>query len=218
MIGKIYKVTNLINGKLYVGQTIQNDKKGHGILISKAYRKYGKTNFRYEVIEYVHTSKLDEREKFYISLYESQSPNGYNLTSGGKGGMSGWNRGLTKRENISLKLSGERHSKLRKDKFWSSWNRGLSKETCDKLKQSGEKQSLTKRNTKRIPWNKGLTGIYSDDHIEKLKESGKESFTKNNPMNSEDSRKKVSESKIGRKIYIDSDGKRRLGPKQEVKP
>ena len=45
MAGTIYLVTNNLNGKQYVGQTtVASEKRGHGTLVTAAYRKYGKEN------------------------------------------------------------------------------------------------------------------------------------------------------------------------------
>ena len=102
MKGKIYKITNKINGKIYVGQTVQtlkerfqkhcwgtteNDKYHLNMAIKKAIRKYGKENFTIELIEEVETDKLDEREVYWISYYNSYYK-GYNCTKGGQNGVT----------------------------------------------------------------------------------------------------------------------------------
>ena len=58
----IYKTTNLINSKIYVGQDSKNNYNylGSGIIIKKAIKKYGKENFKKEIIEYCNDKqKLD---------------------------------------------------------------------------------------------------------------------------------------------------------------
>lgn len=102
MKGKIYKITNKVNGKIYVGQTIKslkerfqkhcwgttnNDKYHLNMAIKKAIRKYGKENFTIELIEEVETNKLDEREVYWISFYDSYNK-GYNCTLGGQNGAT----------------------------------------------------------------------------------------------------------------------------------
>ena len=89
----IYKVTNLINGKVYIGQTIDekpvrrwwkhcNDNK---TMFDKSISKYGKENFSFEVIDTAFSQdELNEKEKYWIAFYGSMAPHGYNLTSGGK--------------------------------------------------------------------------------------------------------------------------------------
>lgn len=99
MIGHIYKVTNLINNKVYIGQTIQDVKARwyrhcgkSGISqvelnthFKRAILKYGKENFKVETIEDCDSSLLNEKEKYYISYFDSYS-NGYNSTLGGSDG------------------------------------------------------------------------------------------------------------------------------------
>lgn len=99
MVGYIYKVTNLINNKVYIGQTIQSvrdrwyrhcsksgiSKAELSTHFKKAILKYGKENFLVETIEVCDSSELNKREKFYISYYNSYK-NGYNSTIGGQDG------------------------------------------------------------------------------------------------------------------------------------
>ncbi|MBR5914145.1 MAG: GIY-YIG nuclease family protein [Selenomonadaceae bacterium] len=86
----IYKITNLINGKIYVGQTkfsVEKRFKEHAkadSLIGRAIRKYGKENFKIEVIETCKTFiELNEREIFWIAKLNCKVPNGYNIADGG---------------------------------------------------------------------------------------------------------------------------------------
>jgi group I intron endonuclease len=92
----IYKITNLINGKIYIGQTtttIEKRWKRHSwsctqkdpkMAITYAIKKYGKENFKIEQIDTANSIKeLNEKEIFYIKSFNSLSPNGYNLTTGG---------------------------------------------------------------------------------------------------------------------------------------
>jgi len=89
----IYKITNKINGKIYIGQTSRNikerwyshcNRKDSIAPLTSAIKKYGKQNFDLEIIEKVKISKqLDIREKFWIKEFNSLAPNGYNLFDGG---------------------------------------------------------------------------------------------------------------------------------------
>ena len=71
----IYQTTNLINGKKYIGKHIgyiNDDYLGSGIILNKAISKYGKENFKKEILEIVNNNiELNEREKFYIKLYNA---------------------------------------------------------------------------------------------------------------------------------------------------
>lgn len=89
MIG-IYKITNLINGKKYVGQSIHIERRwkehiyqNRNSAIHQAIEKYGVENFNFEIIEECPQSQLDEREIFWIKHFNSYE-NGYNLTPGGR--------------------------------------------------------------------------------------------------------------------------------------
>jgi group I intron endonuclease len=84
----IYKTTNIINGKYYIGKDINNSEHylGSGVLLKRAIKKYGKENFIKEILEHCETlDVLDKREKFWIKELNSISL-GYNLTDGGTGG------------------------------------------------------------------------------------------------------------------------------------
>ena len=99
MNGKIYKITNLINGKVYIGKTIKTleerfkkhswgDKNGNHfhMPIKMAIKKYGKENFEISLIEECDEELLNEREIFWIAKYDSfRSKSGYNCSAGGDG-------------------------------------------------------------------------------------------------------------------------------------
>lgn len=90
MIG-IYKVTNLINGNSYIGQSTDIRRRfyEHRCIshegndrIKQDLKMYGKNNFKYEVLEECEESELDERERYYISKLKPE----YNVAAGGKSG------------------------------------------------------------------------------------------------------------------------------------
>lgn len=99
MDGIIYIITNKLNNKVYIGQTIQNlkdrwyrhcqkkclSKAESNMAIKRAILKYGKENFTIEILETCDSSMLNERERFYISKYDSYK-RGYNETIGGQDG------------------------------------------------------------------------------------------------------------------------------------
>lgn len=86
----IYKTTNLINGKIYVGQDFYNnsDYLGSGVYLNRAIKKYGKENFTKEILqECSNKDELNDRERFWIKELKSNNRElGYNLTEGGTGG------------------------------------------------------------------------------------------------------------------------------------
>lgn len=95
-LGKIYLIFNDVNNKVYVGQTIQSLNKrfnGHccysktdrsvNMYIKRAIHKYGRNKFHIKLIEECPIERLNEREKYWISYYDSYNK-GYNLTLGGQ--------------------------------------------------------------------------------------------------------------------------------------
>lgn len=91
MIG-IYKITNMINNKCYIGcsKNIEQRWKQHKRIpkiktsLYNAFRKYGINNFKFEIVELCLESELSEKEKYWINYYNSYN-NGYNETLGGEG-------------------------------------------------------------------------------------------------------------------------------------
>lgn len=93
MFGYIYKTTNTINNKIYIGQHKSSifeplNYIGSGTLLSRAINKYGIENFKNELIcECMSQEELDEKEIYWISFYNSTDLSiGYNITDGGRGG------------------------------------------------------------------------------------------------------------------------------------
>ena len=97
MTGYIYKITNLINQKAYIGKTTNTIKERWGEHISeskseraknrpiyRAINKYGVENFSIELIEEVDIKELSDKEIYWIGYYDTYN-NGYNATLGGDG-------------------------------------------------------------------------------------------------------------------------------------
>ncbi len=94
----IYKITNLVNGKIYIGQTTRTLKerwKGHRFhkgckAINRAIKKYKEINFKIELLETCNSlEELNNKEQKYIKELNSLIPNGYNICIGGNGPMLG---------------------------------------------------------------------------------------------------------------------------------
>ena len=80
----IYKTTNIINNKIYVGKSKFNnpDYLGSGLKIAGAIKKYGKKNFSKSIIEECLDSDVNAREIFWISQFNSTDETlGYNIST-----------------------------------------------------------------------------------------------------------------------------------------
>lgn len=124
----IYRITNTINGKCYIGQSIYLRKrikrhlsykchKDH-LALYKAFDKYGIDKFTIEILETIDTEKcddikyeLDTLEIFYIKKYNSYI-SGYNQTLGGDAGIAGYKFTNEQRNKVS------KHSKLCAHNFY----------------------------------------------------------------------------------------------------
>lgn len=108
----IYKVTNNINNKIYIGQTIktlENRRKSHiqeanrgsAFYFHKAIKKHGLNNFTWEILKNCNsTNELNRQEITYIKYFDSLNK-GYNMTSGG-GGTSGFNHSQQTKDKIAI--------------------------------------------------------------------------------------------------------------------
>ena len=178
----IYKHTNKINGKCYIGITCQRWHRcrwgldGHGYnqpgqkKFWSAIVKYGWDNFDHEIIEtgILTAEKANEREKYWISHFDSFR-HGYNATIGGSGATGHILPEVKKKEmgraNIGTKHHTQKHSEETK-KLISEIHKGkrLSPQTeFKKGEHNGVefKKGMTPWNKgKKLPpsWNKGLTG------------------------------------------------------------
>lgn len=118
----IYKIINKINQKIYIGSSknIRKRWKAHRNLLNKekhyneyllsAYKKYGKENFIWEVIEFVNVNNLQEREQYWINFYgSSDRTKGYNLCPAAYSNL-GLKHTDESRLNMSLAHLGYKHT------------------------------------------------------------------------------------------------------------
>lgn len=123
----IYRITNIVNDKVYVGQTIRTLKErwkqhrsqakhGSTYAIHSAIRKYGEDNFEIEIIDTAsNREELDAKEIYWIEFYNSMTPNGYNLCEGGR----------------SHRMTPETHAKVSGENHWTK-HKSFSKESLEK--------------------------------------------------------------------------------------
>ena len=122
----IYKIRNLLNGKVYIGQSINFNKRfsDHRLKIAnKKYkhplydsmRCYGIENFEFIVLEWINdVSKLNEREQYWMDYYQSYTPEfGYNIAIG----AIGVKHSEETRKKLSDINKGKRHSDESKKKM-----------------------------------------------------------------------------------------------------
>ena len=86
----IYKTTNLLNGKFYIGKDEKNNPEylGSGKILKQSISKHGVEQFKKEILEYcTNKDELNEREIYWINTL-SATTLGYNITDGGTGGRT----------------------------------------------------------------------------------------------------------------------------------
>jgi len=126
---QVYLVSNKLNGKQYVGQTINPHLPiGHGRIMKSAYKLHGKDNFDYEPLctSIENRATLNAIERFWIAVLHTVVPNGYNIELGGSEGST-WTE--ERRRKHSLALTGRIHRRPlgsksgAKGKKWSEENK-----------------------------------------------------------------------------------------------
>lgn len=149
--GIVYKVTNTINNKIYVGQTIAGLKtrqenhvndalaKRDNHYFHNAIRKHGKDKFEWKIIGSAESKeKLDELEIYYIKELKSFKE-GYNLTKGA-GGMTGYIITEEHRKNLSESHKGYKHTDEQRRKISKALTgRPVSEHTRKLLSESSKK-------------------------------------------------------------------------------
>jgi group I intron endonuclease len=174
----IYKATNMVNNKVYIGKTnrtlkhriinhISDMKKNSNIYFHNALRKYGENNFLWEILSETNSeSKLNVLEKFYIAIYRKITKV-YNLTNGGEG-TYGFKFTKENLKNLSLAHKGQIPF-IQKGKTYE--------EIYGTEEAKRKKEKISKTGKGRIPWNKGLkTDIrwhQTDDAKQKISKARK---------------------------------------------
>lgn len=188
----IYKITNKVNGKIYVGksknpasrfvkhikiaETFSSDDN-HFQAIHGAIKKYGKEFFILDIIEMCDLSNVNDRGKYWISLLKTQDKNyGYNLTGGGDGGFQMSEEGKQKRR---MKMLGRKHSEEHKKKISES-NKGkiISEEARRKISKAnsnenngmfGRTHSLEAKKAISVAQSSRVRPSLTEEHIQNIK-------------------------------------------------
>ena len=157
----IYKITNNINNKIYIGQTtrtleerIAEHKRKRNPLISKAIKKYGIENFSIEIIDKASTiNKLNEKEFYYIKKYNSIAPNGYNQCEGG-GNTIGYKHTEEAKAKMSEKRKGRKLTEEWKNKIGNSQKKKVinidTGEVFNSVKEASEYYNLKDTHISRV--------------------------------------------------------------------
>lgn len=231
----VYLITNSITNKQYVGITkrkFQQRIKQHKNyyknekLTSYLYnsmRKHGLDNFSFKILEEIKEKNLEllkEREIYWIKELNTKAPNGYNMSAGGDGMAE---RIVT--EETRKKLS-KTHLKRfsdpkEREKISIATKRAMTDEVRNKIskaasKRIGKKNSFfgkihseeTKKKMRKPKTNTEKMGKYkrTKQHRDNISKINSIRLLSDNPMNNEEYRKKVGQSKIGRKRFYREDG------------
>jgi group I intron endonuclease len=186
-MGSIYKITNKLNGKNYIGQAqnvnerfknhksnafCKNDKNNNNIpKLYNAFRKYGLDNFRFEIIsDDIDNIQLDFWERFYICLYNSVD-GGYNITFGGSTPL-----GIKRSEEFKRKMSESKKGTTASEETKEKLRKIMlgvkrSQETKDKMSRSASNKPKSLEHRKNLSnAKKGKPFILSEETKQKLKE------------------------------------------------
>ena len=192
----IYRITNNINHKTYIGQhkyfkslLVDDGYMGSGSYLRKAQKKYGIENFSKEIITIAMSrSEANVLEKYYIAKERKENTYGcYNIADGGQGGgQKGYHHTEEAKKRISETHKGRHVSEETKKKI-SDYFKGKphSEETIKKISESLKGKT---------PWNKGKH--LSEEQKRKLSESHK---GKKLGPRSKETKRKISEANKGKK-------------------
>ena len=137
----IYKITNTINNKIYIGKhqtkNINDNYYGSGIALEKAIKKYGKHNFIKDILfVFDNENVMNNKEKEIVTEEFIATNKTYNMGVGGEGGSH---------------FKGKTHSdETRKKLSEIAKNRIISKETREKISDANRKRVVTEETKKKL--------------------------------------------------------------------
>lgn len=197
---QVYKITNIINRKSYIGQTIKGIKRRwsvHKCIANKkpkhylhlAIRKYGKEAFKIEVIaNAIRKESLNALEISLITQHNTLAPNGYNLRTGGAGGMTEKKQSEISNKKRSLAMRGNTYAQGYK-------HTKEAKETMSLVRKGRIVSDATKKKISILK--KGNTNMLGKKHSEASKK--KMGLAERGKKRSEETKKKMSIARKGMK-------------------
>jgi group I intron endonuclease len=206
--GIIYKATNLINDKCYIGQTSRkfkkrmqehlNPVKDGEVYFHNALKKYGKENFKWEIIYECDEIMLDMMETFKIMVCHSHysEGKGYNLTWGGKHSIGMLGKHHT---DETKKILSETHSGSN-NPFYGKKH---TEETKRKISYGGKGRKCSEETRRKISEFR-KTFKYTEKAKKKMSENHADMSGINNPMfgrkHTEETKRKIREKRKMQKI------------------
>lgn len=210
MYGYIYKTTNLLNGKIYIGQhkasTFDASYFGSGKIFNKVLKKHGKKNFICEILEWCETREIiNDREIYYIDKYKAKDPEiGYNLADGGNYWSCDYHQGML----------GKKQSEYQKKIAKEVNSHPLSLNIRKKMSESAKKRTLNRKtiNNKCFIHKDDLQTCVDINQVDNYIKQGwiKGRIPKNNEQ------KELIKNKYSESIYINKDKKTILINKQDL--
>lgn len=154
----IYKTVNLINGKMYIGkhatENIGDDYLGSGLLLKKSIRKYGKENFKKEIL-YVfdNEEEMNRKEIEILNEHILKDDSYYNIAAGGQGGAIVMKPGHPLYESTRQKLKVSQMARREEISKITKENHKLKRVGMYGKKQSENQKRLVSEKLKGIPKN-----------------------------------------------------------------
>lgn len=213
----IYKITNLLNGKIYIGkhetEKLDDNYFGSGILLLKAYKKYGRKNFKKEIL-FIFDNEVDmnKKEKEIITEDFVKRDDTYNLGIGGEGGphFKGKTHSNETKEKLSklsknkpkYKKTQEQLDQERATRYNKNGGKWFSNETIEKIKKKKQDRKVVHTEESKRKISDAMKSLMTDDRKKEISEKMKEVYK------SSQLRKKISQIMSGKKkntIWIRND-------------
>lgn len=186
----IYMIKNIINNKIYIGQSLDilgrwkahlnclKNNKHVNKKLQNAWNKYGESNFIFEIIEECLKEEIYDKEIFYIEKYNSYKT-GYNQTLGGDGTygffLSEEHKNKIRKANTGRQFTEQQRYNMgnsnRGKKFSEEHKNKISLSEKGKITNQETKEKISKSKLGTAPWNKGKSNVYSEQVRQQISNS-----------------------------------------------